>query len=66
MTQFIEYTEILASLQKEIILHPEKKHRIILKAIKTAKYRENKQAIRPACRRAFRPAGREFFKQEFR
>ncbi|MEM6526115.1 MAG: hypothetical protein AAF693_20125 [Bacteroidota bacterium] len=43
----------LKDLQKEIILHPEKKHRIILKAIKTAKSRETMKAIRA------------FFKQEF-
>ncbi len=41
-----EHTEILRSLQQEIILHPEMKYRIILRAIKTEKNAELRRLIR--------------------
>ncbi|MEM7106749.1 MAG: hypothetical protein AAF519_00890 [Bacteroidota bacterium] len=46
MTPTTEHIEILKSLQKEIILNPKMKHRIILKAIKTAKTKELSRLIR--------------------
>ncbi|MEM6738089.1 MAG: hypothetical protein AAGC64_00680 [Bacteroidota bacterium] len=39
MTQTIEHIEVLKELQKEILLNPEMRHRIILKAIKTTESR---------------------------
>ena len=49
-----EETLLLEKLEREIILNPEAKHRIILKAIKTTKSRATQKAIR------------EYFKKEFR
>lgn len=46
--------EIVRNLQKEILFNPEMRHRIILRAIKTAKTREAQKIIR------------KFFKREFR
>lgn len=53
MTQTIEHIELLKELQREILLHPEMRHRIILKAIKTAESREVQKAIREFGRNAF-------------
>ncbi|MEM9391581.1 MAG: hypothetical protein AAGA02_13975 [Bacteroidota bacterium] len=46
MVETQRYRQELNQLRIDIILHPELKHRIILKAIKTAKTRELSQLIR--------------------
>lgn len=46
MTSTAEHTEILNNLKREIILNPEMRNRIILKAIKTSQSKELQKAIR--------------------
>lgn len=46
MITAIKKKEILRKLEREIILNPEMRHRIILKAIKTAKTSELGRLIR--------------------
>ncbi|MEM0940806.1 MAG: hypothetical protein AAGI25_13585 [Bacteroidota bacterium] len=47
------YEMIINELRKEIENNPDKKYRIILRAIKTAKSRELQKAIRLFCRQNY-------------
>lgn len=53
MTSSADHIEILRNLQKEILLNPDMRHRIILKAIKTAESKEVRKTIREFCRSSF-------------
>lgn len=53
MITAIKEREILRKLEREIVLNPEMRHRIILKAIKTAESREVQKVIRTFYKASF-------------
>lgn len=50
MISTTDHLEVLRDIQKEILHNPEMRHRIILKAIKTAESRKVQKVIREFCR----------------
>ncbi|MEM9389145.1 MAG: hypothetical protein AAGA02_01655 [Bacteroidota bacterium] len=57
MTEATHHLEVIKNLEQEILLNPELRHRLVLKAIKTAKSKEARKMIRTFYKTSFQGGG---------